>query len=114
MKLDEPGLRNDIMIKTFSLVEIGERAGSGMNKIFKGWEWAGYDMPTYEVGYGPDRTMLTLPLSDSSSVSSSDSSTGRDAGRINRTNRAKARPSAQGRHRDVPGGPQPGGALDES
>ena len=33
-----------------------------MDKIFGGWEWAGYDEPSYEVAYGPDRTTLTLPL----------------------------------------------------
>ena len=37
-------------------------AGSGMDKIFGGWEWAGYAEPSYEVAYGPDRTTLTLPL----------------------------------------------------
>ena len=54
--------RNEAMMRMFSMVEIGERAGSGMDKIFGGWEWAGYAEPSYEVAYGPDRTTLTLPL----------------------------------------------------
>ena len=33
-----------------------------MDKIFGGWEWAGYDEPSYEVAYCPDRTTLILPL----------------------------------------------------
>lgn len=32
------------------------------NKIFGGWEWAGYGEPSYDVAFGPDRTTLTLPL----------------------------------------------------
>lgn len=54
--------RNETIMKMFSRVEIGERAGSGMDKIFNGWSWAGYAEPSYEVEYGPDRTTLTLPL----------------------------------------------------
>lgn len=45
-----------------SMVEIGERAGSSMDKIHGGWSWAGYDEPCHEVIYNPDRTVLTLPL----------------------------------------------------
>ena len=74
MKPGKSDPRNETMMKMFSMAEIGERAGSGMDKIFKGWEWAGYDTPTYEVEYGPDRTTLTLPLVDSSSDSSGVSS----------------------------------------
>ena len=54
--------RNEAMMRMFAMVEIGERAGSGMDKIFGGWAWAGYAEPSYEVAYGPDRTTLTLPL----------------------------------------------------
>ena len=54
--------RNETMMRMFAMVEIGERAGSGMDKIFEGWAWAGYAEPSYEVAYGPDRTTLTLPL----------------------------------------------------
>ena len=56
------------------MVEIGERAGSGMDKIFGGWEWAGYGEPGYDVAYGPDRTTLTLPLvsADSTGVSTAE------------------------------------------
>lgn len=56
--------RNETMLKMFAMIEVGERAGSGMDKIYAGWEWAGYGEPTYEVSYGPDRTTLVLPLQD--------------------------------------------------
>ena len=52
------------------MVEIGERAGSGMDTIFEGWSWAGYKEPSYDVVYGPDRTTLTLPLVSADSTCS--------------------------------------------
>lgn len=39
-----------------------------MDKIFGGWEWAGYGEPSYDVAYGPDRTTLTLPLDSADST----------------------------------------------
>lgn len=68
MPIDEarkPGTsdpRNETMLKIFSFVNVGERAGSGMGTIESGWTAAGYPVPSYEVAYGPDRTTLTLPL----------------------------------------------------
>lgn len=52
----------DTMLKIFSFVNVGERAGSGMGTIENGWAAGGYPAPTYEVAYSPDRTTLTLPL----------------------------------------------------
>ena len=54
--------RNETMLKIFSFVNVGERAGSGMGTIANGWAAGGYAEPSYEVAYGPDRTTLTLPL----------------------------------------------------
>lgn len=54
--------RNETMLKIFGFVNVGERAGSGLTTIFDGWREAGYAEPYYEVEYGPDRTILTLPL----------------------------------------------------
>ena len=71
------------------MVEIGERAGSCMDKNFNGWEWAGYAEPSYEVEYGPDRTTLTLPLHAESDnyrqIESSDSPEGKMDMRAGRT-----------------------------
>lgn len=57
--------RNETMLKIFAFVNVGERAGSGIETIIDGWKAGGYDNPTYEETYGPDRTTLTLPLSAS-------------------------------------------------
>ena len=68
-------LRNETMLKIFSFVNIGERAGSGMGTIENGWTAAGYPAPSYEVAYGPDRTTLTLPLVSADSTGEGQSKT---------------------------------------
>lgn len=83
MKPGSSDPRNETTMKMLAMVEIGERAGSGMDKIFKGWEWAGYAAPSYDVEFGPDRTTLTLPL-----VSTGDSTTDSTSGRKEWSNRA--------------------------
>ena len=70
--------RNETMMRMFAMVEIGERAGSGMDKIFGGWAWAGYAEPSYEVAYGPDRATLTLPLVSADSAGEAPSKTVED------------------------------------
>ncbi len=62
MKPGKSDPRNETMLKIFGFVNVGERAGSGMTTIFDGWREAGYAEPFYDVEYGPDRTILTLPL----------------------------------------------------
>ncbi|WP_239442988.1 ATP-binding protein [Gordonibacter sp. An230] len=54
--------RNATMAKMFSLVEIGERAGSGLPKIVDGWRACGLPQPIITESFGPDRTVLVLPL----------------------------------------------------
>ncbi len=54
--------RNETLLRMFSLINIGERAGSGIDELFYGWHEAGFAAPHYEVSYGPDRTVLRLPL----------------------------------------------------
>ena len=44
------------------LIGIGERAGSGVPDIFAVWDQEGWKEPEVEEQYGPDRTILTLPL----------------------------------------------------
>ncbi len=55
-------LRNKALMKMFNLIGIGERAGSGVPDIFVVWEQEGWKEPEVEEQYGPDRTILTLPL----------------------------------------------------
>ena len=54
--------RNQAMLNMFSAIDIGERAGSGIPRIIDGWISCGYDEPTWQVEFDPERTTLTLPL----------------------------------------------------
>lgn len=60
------------MLKMFAMIDAGERAGSGISKIFYGWEEAGYAAPTYTEEFDPDRTILTLPLVEVNNLCSPD------------------------------------------
>ena len=54
--------RNGIMLKMFSLIDFGERAGSGLNGICKVWEKVYHTPALMEETHnnGVDRTILTL------------------------------------------------------
>ena len=54
--------RNGIMLKIFSLIEFGERAGSGLSGICKRWEEVYHTPVTIEETHkdGVDRTVLSL------------------------------------------------------
>ena len=53
--------RNKGLMKMFNLINIGERAGSGVPDIFKIWEQEGWVEPIIEEKYGDaSRTCLTL------------------------------------------------------
>lgn len=55
--------RNSVIIKMFSMLHIGERAGSGIHRIISAWSSAGYDAPQIAEHIGEfERTTLTLPL----------------------------------------------------
>ena len=60
--------RNKAIMKMLNLLMIGERAGSGVPNIFSVWEDNKWDAPVIEEQYGPDRTILTLPLSKKSAI----------------------------------------------
>ena len=52
--------RNRGMMKMFNLIDIGERAGSGVPNIFNVWEDEGWEEPVIEERFDPDRTVLSL------------------------------------------------------
>lgn len=52
--------RNKALMKMFDLINIGERAGSGVPNIFNVWEDEGWVEPVIEEKFAPDRTILTL------------------------------------------------------
>lgn len=49
-------------MKMFNLINIGERAGSGVPNIFNVWEDEGWEEPIIEERFDPDRTVLSLPF----------------------------------------------------
>lgn len=52
--------RNGTMLKMFNLIDIGERAGSGIPNIFRVWREQGWAMPTITEQLEPERTTLSL------------------------------------------------------
>jgi predicted HTH transcriptional regulator len=56
--------RNATLMKMFNLLDIGERAGSGIPSVFSVWNEQGWSVPVYEEAFNPDRTTLTLILAN--------------------------------------------------
>ena len=57
--------RNGTLMKMFNLIDIGERAGSGVPSIFHVWKQQGWSEPTISQSFNPNRVKLTLPLTKS-------------------------------------------------
>ena len=66
--------RNKALMKMFNMIDIGERAGSGVPGIFKTWKDSTLPEPVIEEEFEPDRTRLTLFFGESSLESSLESS----------------------------------------
>lgn len=54
--------RNGTMLKMFNLIDIGERAGSGIPNIYRVWRELGWTEPIIAECYEPERITLTLEL----------------------------------------------------
>ena len=54
--------RNETIMKMFSLVDVGERAGSGIPDFISVWTKYMNEKPEYDVLHNPERTQLTLVL----------------------------------------------------
>jgi predicted HTH transcriptional regulator len=54
--------RNSVLMKMFNLLNIGERAGSGVPNIFNVWKVENLGVPQYEEMMDYSRTKLTLPI----------------------------------------------------
>jgi len=52
--------RNGTMLKMFNLIDIGERAGSGIPNIFRVWREQGWTVPVISESLDPDRIVLSL------------------------------------------------------
>jgi len=57
--------RNGTMLKMFNLIDIGERAGSGIPNIFRVWSEQGWTTPVISENFDPDRIMLSLAFKKS-------------------------------------------------
>lgn len=54
--------RNSALIKMFNLIDIGERAGSGIPNIFNVWKKQGWDAPVINETFEPNRITLSLTI----------------------------------------------------
>lgn len=54
--------RNKALQKMFMLIGFSEKAGSGVNKILKGWKEANWQVPYVEDFSKPDKVELNLPM----------------------------------------------------
>jgi ATP-dependent DNA helicase RecG len=54
--------RNPMLQKMFLMIGTAEKAGSGVNKIMSGWEYAYWRRPFLRIDAQPDRVTLNLPL----------------------------------------------------
>ena len=57
--------RNTTLMKMFNLIDVGERAGSGIPNIFKVWEEQQWSLPVIEEKFNPERSTLFLYLTKS-------------------------------------------------
>lgn len=54
--------RNAALTRMFHLVDLGERTGSGIPRIYAVWQQQGWEQPRIEERFSPDRTILQLVL----------------------------------------------------
>ncbi|MFD2435726.1 RNA-binding domain-containing protein [Modicisalibacter luteus] len=54
--------RNRIMHQMFLLIGLGERAGSGLPKIYSGWDWRHWRRPALYQKLEPQQTLLELRM----------------------------------------------------
>ena len=52
--------RNVTLMKLFGMVNVAERAGTGISSIFHVWQEQGWKIPILEERFSPDRTVLIL------------------------------------------------------
>ena len=57
--------RNTALMKMFNLINIGERAGSGIPNIYAVWRKQGWNLPEIEEQFDPERTVVILPFQTS-------------------------------------------------
>ena len=63
--------RNGTMLKMFNLIDIGERAGSGIPNIFRVWREQGWAAPTFTEQLEPERNDLIADIQKKSAIKKS-------------------------------------------
>jgi predicted HTH transcriptional regulator len=64
--------RNTTLIKMFNLIDIGERAGSGIPSIYSIWDKQGWEAPIITEDFEPARITMSLSVSTDDTVIVSD------------------------------------------
>ena len=54
--------RNPNLLKMFGFVNVGERAGSGVDKIMTAWEEENWEKPVYDISLKAERVILKLEV----------------------------------------------------
>jgi predicted HTH transcriptional regulator len=54
--------RNPIIFRLFAMIDIGERAGSGVFNIYTVWKEAGWAEPSLSEEHNPERVSVVLPI----------------------------------------------------
>lgn len=54
--------RNKLLQTMFSMIGVAEKAGSGTDKILKGWRDTNWKLPVLEEHTGPDKVVLNMPM----------------------------------------------------
>ncbi len=80
--------RNGAMLKMFNLIDIGERAGSGIPNIFRVWRAQGWAEPVITERFEPDRIILSLHFGKSSDKKAAIKSSDKMDRRISRLQKA--------------------------
>ena len=57
--------RNETVMKMFSLIDVGERAGSGIPDFMSIWQKHFGTNPVYTITHNPERTLLTISVAES-------------------------------------------------
>lgn len=76
--------RNKALMKMFNLINIGERAGSGVPNIFNVWADEGWVEPVIEEQFEPDRTILSLEFKKKQAKKTSEGKQAKKTSEVNK------------------------------
>lgn len=76
--------RNTVIFKMFAMLNIGERAGSGLANLQYVWSENQMDMPVLDESFSPDQTILIVPLTkETGAVKQQESAVNQGIGAVN-------------------------------